>query len=329
MDLVLACLIFLCYFFQVKGYMIISALFLSMGIFFKLIPIVLLPIWLLGWLPGMIRKDLKGNLKLLSYLARPMASLFIFCFLFFALSLFNFGTKAFSFLNYHDSRGIQIESTYSTIIQLFHWFGMDYRLETSFGSQNIISSVSPFFSLISPILILFGTLYAIYKITYIKNFDVSIKEKILRETAPYWLGGGYLLSLMAMLIFSKVLSTQFLLLVMPFFSLLLPGKKWGLTLIWGFALVLTVLIFPYLYVSDIINISNHTLGKTTVFGTALLFFRNASLVFLFIYWCNRFRPLSTESDYFTWKIWDDPFNYFSGISVILISTVLLFLNLLD
>ena len=49
LDLLLMCFMLACYYFQIKQNYIISAIFLSLGIFLKLIPVLFIPLWLMGW----------------------------------------------------------------------------------------------------------------------------------------------------------------------------------------------------------------------------------------------------------------------------------------
>jgi hypothetical protein len=62
------------------------------------------------------------------------------------------GERYFETFRYHALRGVQIESVYGGLLMLAHVFGLPARVEESFGSANLETSLTPAIKLLSPVL---------------------------------------------------------------------------------------------------------------------------------------------------------------------------------
>ena len=177
LDLVLVAMILLCFYYQIRGHVFLSSFFISMGIFFKLVPLFLIPVWFIGWIPETVFNKTKLSWDKNQWTLPVKASISVIasCTILLVLSLFVYGPKAFSFLKYHLDRGVQIESFYSTVIIVLGWFGLPYEIVSSYGSQNVNSPMTHLFSTLSPFFIFIGIGYVIYWM--IKNSQSTMSEK--------------------------------------------------------------------------------------------------------------------------------------------------------
>ncbi|HKP58841.1 MAG TPA: glycosyltransferase 87 family protein [Polyangiales bacterium] len=62
------------------------------------------------------------------------------------------GARYLESFRYHTLRGVQIESLYAGVLMLFHALGLPARVEESFGSANLETSLTPAIKLLSPLL---------------------------------------------------------------------------------------------------------------------------------------------------------------------------------
>ena len=64
------------------------------------------------------------------------------------------GERYLESFRYHTLRGVQIESVYAGLLMLARMFGLPARVEESFGSANLETSLTPAIKLLSPLLFL-------------------------------------------------------------------------------------------------------------------------------------------------------------------------------
>jgi len=171
------------------------------------------------------------------------------------------------FLNYQYSRGIQIESVYSSVLLNLKSLQVIGDLVIGFdhGSFGVKGAAAQPLIWISTVLLLLleGVLYAFYVI----NFKPFTKEKAVDFLT---------LTLLAFLITSKVLSTQFFIWLFPWIIVSLlnhKAKSTSMLYIYFLMLFLTFILFPLNFGA---TISGAT--KTNI----LLLMRNGLLVTLFI-----------------------------------------------
>ncbi len=289
LDLLLMCFMLACYYFQIKQNYIISAIFLSLGIFLKLIPVLFIPLWLMGWCLT-VKYKVKQFIavKNWNYAIKALISLLISSLVLTLISIYFYGPDVFDFLIYHTNRGIQIESVPSTLIQIANWIGIPYYIDNSYGSQNIVSSITPILSTLSPFLILLGMTVVLIKLIQNKKIRICFTKPFCVKH-PEILNVAYISSFMAIFICSKVLSTQFFLLPIPFIAIFLSNKNIHFSILWITILVLTTFIFPYLYFTDIVPISRSWYENPSLLGTSLMLIRNFLLIYLFFYFVKKIK----------------------------------------
>jgi hypothetical protein len=62
------------------------------------------------------------------------------------------GERYLESFRYHTLRGVQLESVYAGLLMIAHMFGLPARVEESFGSANLETSLTPAIKLLSPLL---------------------------------------------------------------------------------------------------------------------------------------------------------------------------------
>jgi len=271
---------------------------LALGINFKLIPILLVPLFLIGSLPvKYIRYLYSGlfNWKLVQELfVRGLFLISITIFIFLPFYFWG-GKHTLDFLTYHSDRGLQLESTYSSILMMLNYAGLPVYVTHGFGSFNIESSIAPAFSKISTLLVFLSVAgialllirTAKHHFMRSKQQDVLINDPItLAQYMPQTFVCLTIATLLASIATSKVFSPQYLLWVVPLFGLVSYQDRSLKIAGFLFLLVclLTAFIYPYTYFTDFVH-NAHELedGRVvweapTMFATNLLFFRNVLLI---------------------------------------------------
>lgn len=133
-------------------------------------------------------------------------------------------------LGYFNNRPIQVESSASSILWLASFFGLGLHYVDTYGSLNVISSLSPVVSPILTLITLVGVLY---------TFWLQWRGKL---TLPV----SMLLTLLVVICTGKVFSPQYLLWVFPLLAYVgRLDRRWLVS--WLVIGALTTWIFPYIY----------------------------------------------------------------------------------
>jgi hypothetical protein len=271
---------------------------LAVGINFKLIPILLVPIFLIGSLPAQYckrpYKDLLRKDFLRDILLRTIFIVTVTVLIFLPFYLWG-GRATLDFLSYHGDRGLEIGSTYSNMLMLLNYFGLPAYVTHGYGGYNLESPWAPFFATISSGLIAVSTLWIlIILIKSLKRFSLqypikgSAKDKQLNlaRNMPETFLCITIATLLISMATSKVLSPQYLFWVVPLFGLLpFQNKEFKISgLLFLGACLLTTLIFPYLFYSDFVHDivrfpdGSVSWAAPTVLATVILFARNILLI---------------------------------------------------
>lgn len=237
--------------FQTVSYAVIT-----LAGFVKLYPFLILPIFAIKEFRQRKYKLLIVNLILCLLTALP----------FIILMLIGWeGTK--SFLSYHGERGLEIESTYSSILLLLNQIGIlkDVRIIYSHASYGISGNLADICSKLS--FPLFGITYAATLIMLAKQ---SWKDAVARKVIA-----ASLLVILLFIITNKVFSPQYILWIFPLATIFAfifkkKFKRLILALIFSSS-ILTILIYPVFW--EIYN-------KSNLFLTLLLMIRNIFLIIL-------------------------------------------------
>lgn len=233
----------------------------------KLYPLVILPILFVKEFKQKKYKDLIKNIIICVITTLP--------FLIQVLS----GLDGISwFLNYHENRGLEIESTYSSVLLLLNQLGLinDVSIVYTHASYGISGTLTNFFSSLS-LLIFLASYFVLILIAFFQDWSKDVSKKIIQFS---------LLTIGTFVITNKVFSAQYILWFFPYLMIVpfLYGKKTKGTLITAtlISCVLTVMIYPIFW----LTFNKGHLGLTTV-----LLIRNALLVFILLYTVLKVKPI--------------------------------------
>lgn len=151
-------------------------------------------------------------------------------------------------LTMHWGRGIQIESSYASLLLPLREVGLPLDVELTNVSYNLVTSLTPALKSVSSALLLLGE--GLVLALAIGGWMLR-KAQGHREAAHATLV-AMLASLLVLLLFNKVLSPQFFVWVYPLAALDLsvdrPGRRTD-TVLWAGLAILTTVIYPILYES--------------------------------------------------------------------------------
>jgi hypothetical protein len=242
---------------------------LALGVNFKITPVVLLPLWLLGSLPVQSARSWFQPSVLAALVVRGVVLLGMLSagFLpFYARE----GSGVFGFLAYHRDRGLEVGSMYSSLLLALEPFGHITHVKYSFGSINLESSLSATLVALAP-WVTGATLLAAIAcfILRLRQLPAAVEEpnqETLAHRYPGMLAAFVLLFLLLFIAANKVFSPQYLLWVAPLVPLL-PLRGPSQRLFMGaFLLIclLSTLLAPFLLVLDMVDpTAPPTLPKTS------------------------------------------------------------------
>jgi len=239
-----------------------SGLFLALAIGYKIVPVVFVPLWLLGTIDsrrsrGEIAGDVLVRLVVLFLLV--IAPLLAF--------YYAVGPRSLVFLQFHSGRGIEVESTYAAIMGVCKQFGADVGADHQFGCWELIGPLSKPLVRCAPIVIGVPLLLAQgHLIWKWRSMDGATQRRLLVAHTIF--------AALVVLFGNKVLSPQYLCWIVPLVPLV-PLEAEQRRNFFFRTLVLYVLImlgFP-MYFAELISDN----GPTS-WGTLLLVAR--TVVFL-------------------------------------------------
>jgi hypothetical protein len=195
-DLVLGAILLVALAALLKGRNRLYQLALGMGIAFKLVPVVLVP----ATLALERKKGLKSLMKCAGLVFLP--------------TIVSFGAIAamggYHFqwlLEYHFNRGIQIESAPASVEMVLMWFGVPGEVTDDFGSANLHT---PYES------VLIHGATALLGAVVVLSALMAMVRRMSCESVAFLLCGV----LLASLVFSKVLSPQYFIFMLPILVIL-------------------------------------------------------------------------------------------------------------
>lgn len=227
MDIVLGALLLAAVALGLRGKHRWSYLMVGTGIAFKLVPVVIVPAllaaaWKHGW---------RGLGQAVVLLMLPVILSFDGTYL--------LGARQFAgLLDYHLARGIQLESTPAVAEILAIQAGVEGTVSSEFGSVNLHTRYEPQI-LRATSLMLWGMVLA------------SALLAAMRPTDAESMAGLLAALLCGSLLFSKVLSPQYFIFVLPLLAVVPTGGRKGWTVAYWFLVLatyaLTAAIFPWNY----------------------------------------------------------------------------------
>ncbi|MCL1811071.1 MAG: DUF2029 domain-containing protein [Methanomassiliicoccaceae archaeon] len=245
---------------------------LSIAAMTKLYPAMLFPIYLI---PFIFNRDWSNVMKGAGMF---VATAFLIVLPFFLLD----SDAVFHFLSYHMDRPMQIESTAASFVALLSLLGLtNYDVVFSFGSDNMVGplpdAVAPF---LTPLMLTASVaVYALYAYWLSKSREGGLDSENNRMVL---LGGAAVLTILAFIVFGKVLSSQYIIWIIPFVVFMMmtsidhTSKKYILMLSIA-AIALTQLNFAVN-----LGISGGGAGITDA-GMMIVLARNLVLIVLFAY----------------------------------------------
>jgi hypothetical protein len=270
-----------------------SFVVLALAVNFKIVPVILTPLWILGSLPACSGADLFGKRCLHLACGRffmmfgPTLSVFLPFY-------FADGPDTLSFVDYHAGRGIEVGSVYSFLMMWAAELGSPLEVYFSHGSFNVRSPWSPVLVAVSPFVcgaVLLGIV--VFTVITLRRAtgagQPAFPKATFAQTYPVLFVRFTLLMLIAFILTNKVFSPQYMLWLIPFASLL-PRQHLAdrLSLIlFPAACGVTALIFPMCFWDDVIGFELvsegvQALHGPTPTGMTLLTLRNVLLVGLLV-----------------------------------------------
>jgi hypothetical protein len=268
-----------------------SFLVLALAVNFKLIPLVLAPIWVLGSQPS-------GSAGLLNWrsLAQMVTRATLLLLLIGGMFLPYFltaGESALAFLTYHGARGLELGSILSTLPLAAQSFGKELSVVYTYGSINLVSSTASALALLAPLLAVgclsAATLLLVYHVRRLalSGPDAANRPGTLAQLHPTTLAAYTLLFLMLFIATNKVFSPQYLLWLAPLVVLVPLNSRPRALFFTGFVVVcvLSTILVPFLYIVDLVDLSSPPTVPRTVFPptarvSVVIIVRNALFVAL-------------------------------------------------
>lgn len=276
LDIVLSVLILVSFYLLVlTKRRFLSFFVLAVAVNFKLVPIVLVPLWVVGSLPLCLFDEKNMAKRLIRMTIMSLKPLLLITSLIVLLVLPYFladGIDCMNFFAFHMARGIQIGSVYGSIMMLLDFlFGVDSSIYYLHGDENLHSSFSPLLLKTSPILlsvaIVVGLALLVAHTLRLDPKETGNDQETIASRYPEMMAVYSLLFLMIGISASKVFSVQYLVWIIPL-VVIFPAKggmnRW---VSWGFLAVctLTTIVFPYHY-WDLVGLVRHASGAAIYTG---------------------------------------------------------------
>jgi hypothetical protein len=265
-----------------------AVLVLALGIHLKLMPVVLAPLWIVAALPAdALRGPWRSLARLLAGRAAVLGGFVAAILVVFYVRL---GPRSLDFLAYHRERGLEIGSTWTSLLLLLRPFGFDVETYFGHGSYNVRAPLAPMLAaaatLTTAALLLAG--WALFFAAARRsgpNVPADAGATVA-QTRPRLLAAFTLLLLLFSVVANKVFSPQYLLWIVPLVPLV-DGSPWVRRALFAAMLLVafeTRCIYPVFFFTDIVVRSREdvlpVIGNPTAFGTCLLVARNVTFVAL-------------------------------------------------
>ncbi|QJW95308.1 hypothetical protein [Frigoriglobus tundricola] len=273
-----------------------SLLVLALAVVFKVVPIALAPIWVIGSVPLAVlaNREAPGGWRrlLLSVTGRglSLAGLVLLIFLPFYLLV---GSRALVFFTYHKDRGIEIESTYAAVLgTLKHATGHELAVESGHGGCDLVSTLTPALTQMAPFVLgvlLLGAM-GLFLTTLLRTVPAqppAVGTPTQLAAAHHDLFTGFLIVfVLVFLLANKVFSPQFVLWLLPLVPLVPLARRPRRFFQAGFlgVCLVTHFIYPrYLEKSLYGQVPGSSVcGGPTLFGAFLLDTRTLLLLALLV-----------------------------------------------
>ena len=263
----------------------LSFFVLALGVHFKLMPIVVAPLWLIAALPA---SSLRGSwLAILRGLLIRAGVLAGFGLGILAAFWLWQGSSILGFLGYHKDRGLEIESVWSSFLLLLEPVAGHWSVYHSHGSVNVRSALTPLLTTVASLTMVLSLLAATALFVVAARRQRPAAGVTIAQAHPRLVADCTLLLMLLSIVTNKVFSPQYLLWVLPLIPLVdLRRSARQLYFLGALATAyLTMRIFPDCFVGDIVYCIGRD-GDMPIFdgpsphGVFLLLTRNALCVAL-------------------------------------------------
>jgi hypothetical protein len=253
---------------------------LALAINFKVTPLVLAPLWVMGTLNA---QELRSPAKLVRRTAL-LAALGAAMFLPF---LAKDGLATLGFLKYHSARGLEIEAVAATIPLLLAGIAnLPSAVVFRFGSFELHSGLTPALSAFASIMTM-----AVIPMMAVASWRLFGKQndgdRTLAQANPGLFLHCTVVTLLTAMAAAKVLSPQYLLWVLPLLALWEGKRRWAVWALFGVICVLTTITYPYGFTALRAAAGGLQGGAgSRILGVTPVIVRNVLLVVLTV-WCWR------------------------------------------
>jgi hypothetical protein len=308
LDLVVAGLLLPSALLLIRGHWKASFVFLAVAIDFKASPLALAPLWVLASLPPELLAEPRRRLGALARaITVRSVALAAIAMALFAPFLAIEGARALDFLRFRAAQGVQIESIPASVLLALHQVGLPLDVTFTLGTFEVDTPLSSVLAAASPLLLVIAALLAAALYAGVAGRSAGRRTMggavgtttvgldsspggstpgtgSLAAVDPALFVSGTVVTLLLILVTSKLLSPQYVLWVLPFVALLEPGRGGAPRLqLWFLATcVVTTAIFPYLLGRTLARADPSGDGylDPSPLGIALLLVRNALLIWL-------------------------------------------------
>ncbi len=227
-----------------RNWSLVAYAVLSAGVAYKLVPVLLFPLWVLAFTairsaPATTRSFLLAMVKEAAIAGLILAAYPV-------LSYLLWGPRSFLFLTFHSDRGLQLESSAAWLVFVFD---PDALVGYSHGSHSVLSPLANRVAKLATLATVAGEVFVVVLVGRGFWQAATGPNPPDRNRMVTHLATGSLLAWLAFILFNKVGSPQYLLWLVPLLPLLPLRSRCD----WGFAVVLllgmffTSLVFPGQY----------------------------------------------------------------------------------
>jgi hypothetical protein len=262
-----------------------SLALLALAINFKIMPVVLAPVFLIGSMPAATNLDFSPTTaRALGARALVLIVMVIALFLPFYLS---YGVDCLRFVGFHRQRGLEINSLYSSLLLGLQELGYPVEVYYSHYCINVRSDISGWLLAFAPyltaVLLFAATLLCWNRFQALARSETGFvaPAATLAQLHPREAASYSLLFLLLCQVSNKVFSPQYMLWLAPLVPLVSMRPLARRTFMWIFVLssVLTTILFPYLFLTDLVpQLEDERLGTPTHRALILLGIRNLLIV---------------------------------------------------
>lgn len=254
LDIILSALLAISLVVLLKKKPLLSFVIFSFAVAYKIIPVFLLPVWVLGSFNGSNFQQVSFRDRVTNLFRQGILRGILLCGMIagiFAVFYWIEGRGSLDFIGFHSNRGVHIESMWGTLSLLAaRMSGAPFHIVNSYGALDVVMpSMRAVQALSMPVLLLLLTgLTSILVLRCIKKLGQPLdKDSALLN--PQSVIEAALLFFCVVFSCSRIFSPQYLLVLVPLVSLLSLAGRGEFTAACAFVLCccFSTLIYPYFF----------------------------------------------------------------------------------